>query len=469
MKTLRYILITALCFVLIVSMCSCSFLDSLTDRFFGKKDTEEEEEEKIVITDANSLFKAIESQMQQATQFQIEGNIEASITVMDQTIALEGSTKFITTNPNSDDPYYYSKNKVSATVAEQTQKQTVVLAYYNGKAYMSNTQHDSYIYSRMAKEDFLQLMEKDQETALDVMAASNQEYKQNDNGTWKLELSGYSKKALKKMIAALDPDGTFSEYFEITDIEWTIEADSQFRAQKIEINFVPDEEKSEETDKLTICYDNAKYEGVTPIIEDLTDGDYQKVADMKILQTLKDHLTDLKNSDNGAFTLNSKTTATAGKNQSASQEIDEVRFGKKNGAYFYSIQTTTNNRTLRLSYENGTRTTIGAGAPIEESFTDEESKSFIDSLLDNGVHFDIYRISDVSVEETEDGTVYTLSSVSPSETMKSTFEYCAEYLQEITVTVSDGKITKIVNKETAEGIVQSVGLKVILLNTITFP
>lgn len=110
-----------------------------------------------------------------------------------------------------------------------------------------------------------------------------------------------------------------------------------------------------------------------------------------------------------------------------------------------------------------------AGAPIEESFTDEESKSFIDSLLDNGVHFDIYRISDVSIEETEDGTVYTLSSVSPSETMKSTFEHCAEYLQEITVTVSDGKITKIVNKETAEGIVQSVGLKVILLNTITFP
>ena len=466
MKTLRYILITALCFVLTFSMCSCSLLDHLVDRFFGDN-TEEtttqnpDEPKKPVITDADSLFDAILQASDNTKQVDVTGKMNVKLTYMGETIGVTGTYKLISTDKDGDNPYYYTETETTVTALDETTTTTGVTAYYNGNAYVSNSEHNSYMYAPMTPEEFTDFIASDtseEDILPEVKKASQKEYKEQKDGNWTLKFSDYSKKSLNKFLNEFAPDSDFGDMFEFVDIEWSFVADKDFRIKEMNLSFILDEDESAEGDTFTVSYTDIKYDDITLITKPFQGTQYKKVDDLKILQTIEKHFDDFEEAESGSFTSQIKATYKYAGETDTMDEYTEASFGTDQNGYYFAINMTMGSgltlQKMTMNYKNGKCTVTVDEESYEETYTEKEAKEIVSNILGQLI-VNTDAISDIKVKEINNGTQYTLTSTVSGEEVESVFEKITQATQTIIVTVADGKIISIDTTAALQGTIDT--------------
>ncbi len=394
-------------------------------------------------------------------------------------ISMDISTKNIVSGQNGDDYYEYSVSDSTMKTTRNNgywdttivEKEKSIEAFHNGKMFLStetSSGRKRKLYSSLTKEDYIAYQEsRDADFAdMDFNDCTNASFAQNEDGTWALSYSGYTKKTVNKMTEAFGMDQSGMD-LKIEDMEISVLADGEFRVTEMKIKFIFDEDNETIKDpSLEMTAKYASFNAATPITDTLNPADYTEIPDCRLLSEFEDMIEALEEKKEGSFTLyihQVMNGSVLGMGQTY-KETDTVSYGEKNGSYFYDITATTGGENVEVSYANGKQTVRVSGAEQTVDQTEDEAKAYINGLLNNAK----YSANAVgSLTEKSEG-VYEIQCDNPDKSAYSSIFSSlgishVKYEQTITITVKDGNIKKIESHMLANG----TGLEIDVTSTVT--
>ena len=361
--------------------------------------------------------------------------------------------------------YYYYDSMDGVTEIKDTEKnETVesvtsksVNAFHDGNMFVQNEQGDiqQRLYSPLAAEEYIAYREK-QSGAFDIDFEScvNKTFARNEDKSWTLNYSGYTKKTIDEIVEQFGMEDLFEE--EVEDMEITIHANSDYTAKEMDIRFVFANGSTNSDFRMNAKYD--KYNEAIPIVDTLDTSSYWKVADCRLLTDIEDMLEDLEEKENGSFilALSQKLSTSFPSYTQTTEERDVVTYGKKDGKYYYNVKATYDSGVVQISYENGKQTVKMSGSTETVDQTEEEAKAFISGLI-NTASYESVRVT--GIEKTTD-SIYKIYCKAADNLYKPVFSSLGSprnVSQVITITVKDGKITEIENSVFASATTMAYG------------
>lgn len=397
------------------------------------------------------LMDKIDEKMESLKSYQSDVTANLSTDIYGYHCVAGFTGKQITIYGASDKFYYYTVME-GTTEMKDTEKNEVVEsvkskeieAFHEGKMFVSSEQGDSVqkLYSPLTKDEYIAYLEKQESTLdIDYEACVNKSFTKNEDKTWTLTYSGYTKKAIENVVETFNANELFEE--EIVDMEITIHANADFTVKNMELKMIFENESTTSTFSMTAEY--SKYNEATPIVDTLDVSQYKKVADCRLLTDLTDMIEDLEELENGSFVLDLTQTLSTSSSKSTYTERDTVTYGKKDGKYFYDAKASADNAKYDISYANGKQTVTVSGQTQTVDQSEKEAKAFINGLI-NSAKYSPDKI--INITQKEDG-VYTIICTPDSSLYKPAYSYLTNATQSITFTIQDGKITKISSSITA--------------------
>ena len=346
------------------------------------------------------------------------------------------------------DRFYYYNVMEGTTEMKDTEKNEVVEtvkskqieAFHEGNMFVFSEQGDlkQNMYSPLTKDEYIAYLEKQESTLdIDFEACVNKAFAKNEDGTWTLTYSGYTKKSIATVVEAFQADELFEE--EIVDMEITIHANADFTVKVVEFKMIFENEST--TSEFRMKAEYSKYDVATPIVDTLDVSKYTQVADCRLLTDIADMIEDLEEMENGSFVLD-LTQKLLASYSSTYTERDTVTYGKKDGKYFYDIKASTDTAKYDIAYANGKQSVTISGTTETADQTEKEAKEFINGLI-NSAKYNAGKVS--NLQKKADG-VYTITC-DPDESLyqpvfASLGTSARNATQTITITIQDGKITK---------------------------
>lgn len=407
---------------------------------------------------ADDVMAKIDRKMDSLKSYQAEMTAKFSTVLNGYQCSADFSGQVIEINGKFKEYYYYDTMEGTTEIKDdkggvlESVDMKALQAFNEGKMFVLTEQGDmeQKLYSALDKDDYIAYLEK-QNNALDIdfKACVNKTFTKNEDKTWTVEYSGYTKSAIDEFIELFGADDLFEE--EIEDMAITIHANKDFTVKDMEIKLVFENESTTSDFRMTAQY--SKYNEATPIVDTLNVNDYREVADCRLLTDIEDMLEELEKAENGSFVLDLSQKLTYGvyAQTQKSSETDTVTYGKKDGKYFYTVRASYDGSDIDISYKNGTQEISYSGGSQTANQTEDEAKAFISGLI-NTACYESTRVS--YIEEVGDG-VYKIICNQPNENLYqpifSSLGMRPTVNQTITVTIRDGKITKMESKLTASG------------------
>lgn len=417
---------------------------------------------------AKELWDKIDRSMNFLKSYELDGTGHLSFNMMGAKFELNLTAKEICFAEYENDFYDYSFSDSTITISmpswgelqTETMKETSIEAFHNGKMFISkeSSERTQKLYSSLTKEEYIAYSENKSSSTDDVNFNDcvNASFSRNDDGTWNLSYSGYTKKTMDQIVGSLEMDNDMLD-LNILDMEVTILADQQYRVKEMNIKFIFDEKNGEisaPSFELNSKYSN--YNKATPITDTLNPEDYTEIEDCRLIFDLEDMIEDIENKKDGSFVLElEQTLSIPSLNQTQIYtETDTVSYGEHNGQYFYDIQINSNDEYngMKVSYANGIQTVDFSGKKESVSQSADEAKALITELINTAG----YSASYVSNIKNLGGGVYEIQCDQPDASIyESIFiEYAGELTsiqQTLRITVKNGSIVKIENDTLAKG------------------
>ena len=407
---------------------------------------------------ADDVMAKIDRKMDSLKSYQAEMTAKFSTVLNGYQCSADFSGQVIEINGKFKEYYYYDTMEGTTEIKDdkggvlETVDMKALQAFNEGKMFVLTKQGDmeQKLYSALDKDDYIAYLEK-QNNALDIdfNACVNKTFTKNEDKTWTVHYSGYTKSAIDELVEQFGADELFEE--EIKDMAITIRANKDFTVKDMEIKLVFENESTTSDFRMTAQY--SKYNEATPIVDTLNVNNYHEVADCRLLTDIEDMLETLEEAESGSFVLDLSQKLTYGvyAQTQKSSETDTVTYGKKNGKYFYTVRASYDGSDIDISYENGKQEISYSGGSQTANQTEDEAKAFINGLI-NTACYESIRVS--NIEKIGEGT-YKIVCSKPNENLYqpifSSLGMRPTVNQTITVTIRDGKITKMESNLNASG------------------
>jgi len=408
---------------------------------------------------AEDVMKKIDKKMDSVKSYQTDMTAKLSTEMYGYRVLADFTGKDIKINGKAGNYYDYTIMEGSMEMKDlekneviQTVKTKDLRAFHEGKMFVWAEQDNlvQKLYSSLTKDEYITYLEKQSGMIeLDFESCVNSSFVKNEDKSWTLTYSGYTKKAIDEFIEAFGDD-LFEE--EIEDMEITVHANADFTVKDVEIKMIFENESSPSEFSMNQKYSN--YGEATPIVDTLDVAQYKEVSDCRLLTDIRDMIEDLEELENGSFVLDiTQTLSTSGPayNQTTTEK-DTVTYGKKDGKYFYNAKATTGNMKYDIDYANGKQTVTVSGQVQTADQTEKEAQAFINGLI-NTAKYEAIRVS--NIKTLENGT-YRITCDKPNENLyepvfSSLRTLVQSVSQTIDITVQDGKIIKIESTLSARG------------------
>ena len=426
------------------------------------------------VDSAAKLMEKIDQKMESLKSYQSDMTI-------DLTTELEGmicEALFTAQNISIDDEpdvfYYYDGMEGVMRIKDKEQDALISElrmrsgeAFHNGKMFVWNEENGvvQKLYSPLSKQDYIAYLEKQENTLdIDFNQCVNSIFTENEDKTWTLQYSGYTKKVVDAIVREFGEE-LFQE--EIMDMEITIHANQDFTVKDMEIKMIFENESTDS--EFRICAQYSKYDQATEITDTLNPADYHEIMDCRLLKDFGDMFENIENVEDGYFELDLRQALEVSRpvQKQTIIETDAVNYGRSNGKYFYAIKATYNGSNIDILYENGQQTVIANGVSETAVQTEEEAIAFINGLI-NTASYHANRVSDI--KQLEDGS-YEIVCDHPDESLyqpifSSMGAPVTSLSQTITITLQDGKIVCVVSKLIASGYSDTYGTVTFQLSSV---
>ena len=415
--------------------------------FLGLSACRNPEQEKYVPESAVALWEKVDATMTTMESMEVKSTVNAIFYNGGYEFKLVGDAYIFASKET-----HYTENKTILSCEEISLEQTTSMleAYYDGKMYhaVNDGTYDQKLCSAMTHEEYDQIQTGSLTDELNLADCTRADFLQNEDGTWNLEFSGYTKKTIDTMLesTSMTPDMLGAP---IADMQISLNADADYRVRKMVISFVFTVEDEEATPTFSVIAEYSNYNTAVFDATKLKTEEFAQVDDVRILESLQNALIERQNAASGKFTLDLKSTYQMQKQTSASQETDVVTYGRKNGAYYYNIAAQVDGQGFDILYQNGEQAVTTDGKTTTASQSEVEAKLFIDSLINTAK----YNSSAITGIQKLDEEVYLLLGEQKNleQTMGLTGIEVTSAKQECKVTFESNKLMKIENKLVIEG------------------
>ena len=318
-------------------------------------------------------------------------------------------------------------------------------AYYDGKMYYLSEDGTTSqkLCTEMIFEDFLESQEDHTIDADDYSDCTNIDYTKGEDGGWTVKTSGYTGSFIRKLAEQTGLDNELLGA-DVDDVEITAVVDADFLVKTIDIKFIFDDSDPTVSPEFTMKMTYSDYGKTVMDPAKIKTEEYTLVDDIVVLDTIEEGITDLQNAISGNFEYNYKSTVNIFGSDDVTEEKDIVSYGRKNGAYFFELDSDYDGEELKLAYSGGVYSVTVGEETSTESCTDAEAKTIIDDLIDSAYYS---KQSVTMVEKVSEGvyklTVDKMSSAEYSAYLTEMGITSAEPSQTITVTLDGDNITKL--------------------------
>lgn len=424
------------------------------------------QEEEYAPESANALWQKIDQTMSELTSVEMNSTIQMTYYQMGYRFERTASRYIFSSREThyTESDYQFSCSELSIDERIHT-----VEAHLDGKIYIQTNDgtYDQKFYSVMTHEEYDQTRSSELIDEIEISDCTAAEFSKGENGTWNLQFSGYTKKALDIALANLSlTDEALGAT--VSDMVVRLTADSDFRVEKMEIEFLYSAE-DEASPQLSVVTEYSGYNTATLDPTRLKAEEYAEVSDVRVLSAVAAALQERQEATSGKFILDIWTSYLHDGKTSNSWETDTVSYGKKNGAYYYEITSQMEGQSFLINYQNGEQTVTTDEQIFTAMQTEEEAKSFVDGLI-NSAKYNSISITDI--EQVEEN-VYTLicAQLDPSAYMADMENNAMELTsstQQITVTFREGKLVKLNSKVTISGIYSEQEVTMSVETVVTF-
>lgn len=482
MKKVLMFLCVLMCAVMMITLSACQNEPAENPTGDNVKETEKQpeetkdEEKPAEPTSADELWALVDGNMENADSY--EANITMDMVMYMGGFKIDSKATGFEIFSEGDDYYYYrfltTDMECDELSLEETQKELV--AFNEGTAFISKIAGDKAqnLCSKMTADEFKEYEDGSIDQEFIAKDYTESEFLKNDDGTWSLSFSGYTKKAINGFLKDM---GIESDILgaDIVDVKISLIADSDYYAKELTLEYIFD---VEETDtavpmlKETMMY--SKFNAAERTTTGIELDEYTEVADIRVLKDVEEQIDEFCNLPEAAFTFDMKQESKLdGQTVSTITEKDNISFGKKNGSYVYVADIIYNGQKMNVSYRNGVQTIEINGESQNVPQSEEEAFDYILGVV-NSANYDADSISNIvkmsegvyklTVEE-PDLSAYEAALTGEGMTFKSG-------TQEIIVTFADGKLKKlesevnVVAEYSENG--NTAGVDMNVLATVTF-
>ncbi|MBE7092970.1 MAG: hypothetical protein E7365_07335 [Clostridiales bacterium] len=449
-----------MCLLLVISFSAC---DKIND-FIAPTPTPTEKPYEP--KDAQELWQKIDGIMNDLESYESKENANMIIFNTGYKMEATAEGKGIYYLKKGEEFFYNSAyTKMVCKEASIDEAYENLVAYNNGKMFLRNIEgkFERSFCSEMTYEEFLVAQSDQFLNELDVLACTDAKYTKNEDKSWTLDFSGYTKKAINGFLK--DMEFTEKELgSDITDMKIHVIANELFYVTKMEIELVFDEDATAKP-VIKVTSEYSKHNAVEPDRSIINEGSFAKVDDVRIIKTVKNAVKALKDARSGSFILDVKETVG---NTHTYTETDTVTYGEQNGGYYYDINAKLSQGTITIKYKNGTQT-IKSGSESESgAMTDEMAKKFIESLVDQ-VGFNELYISAIE-KQGENSFKFLISNPDNNQYDEFFKQNGIKKIgsdQTVIVTLENGEVKKIESKITVNGTINYQDVKIVLQTALT--
>ena len=410
---------------------------------------------------AEQLWERIGEVMQAYDAHEI--SMEMDMVMVVKGYAVKSSATGTLIEDTGEDYYYYSETNVKVECDELDLKQEsrAISAYVDGKAFelRSEDGHERKLYSKMTAEQYAAYLAADREESsfdADITDCTNATFAKNEDKTWTLTYSGYTKKAIKGITGALSTQELDVFGADIVDVKVTFLTDEDFCVTDISMEFEFDtEEDAKQTPALNVRMKlEAMGDAVVRVTDTVDPAKYKEVDDLAIRKQLDDMIKQRAEAEQGSFEYKmSQTVKVMGQSQTFS-ETDQVKYGMEDGKYYYDITVDADGVSSTVTYKNGTQTVVSGGESYDVPQSEDEAKEFIASLInDPSLGYNAEQVT--NIKKKNDGVWEIELAVADSATFEELFKTLGgtyeSATQTVTVTVQDERLIRIKNEIVASG------------------
>ncbi len=463
----RRIFSILLVFTLLISLVACGK---------GKAPATETEEKPFVPTTASELWEKADSVMDALQSYGIKQEMKMVLYASGNKIVTDSTFEGVSSNGEENYYRYFSgKSHMVCEALSLDDTTEMKEAYYDGKMYRMNKglDNDQKLCSTVSIEDYKEYEEDSLLENVDFDDCMRKDFSEQEDGTWKLTFSGYTKKAIGLVMKELDLDDEMLGA-DVLDMDVDLLADAEFRVKKLNIKFLFDlEEDSTTAPEFTIKANYDRYNEAKFDFDAFLPEEYTQVDDLLILDEFEKGIEEHQNSKKGSFTLTSKTETKFMGQTVTEEEEDRISYGEENGIYYYDLTAETTDGKVEMSYHGGgLKVTVDGESEIGPQ-TEDEAKATVDELIDYAT---FAKESVTGIEKTAEDTYLIKIDKLNEEVWGAAFEAQGmEYVsgsQEISVTFKDGKISQystnsIIQGNVREG-VQVESISVATQTTLVF-
>lgn len=464
MKKFLTLISVLLCFMLMFALVSCKN-ENIDKTNENVKETENEtadetkgEEKPADPTSAKELWELVDNAMNNAESYESD--------LLGEFVMYIGGYKMVSKasgfeikvgDKNDNDFYHYLFIKGDASCDELSFSETSnnIEAYNQGMAFIYTAKGDSVqsFCSKMTVEEYFEFNNDILSDELDLAECTKSEFSKNEDGSWNLSFSGYSKKTIGVFLKAIGFDEIQSSV-DVMDMKISLTADNEYLVGEMVLELVFDVEETDTSIpvfKEVIKY--SKYGEAKKTLEGINPSEYTEVDDITVLGKVGDAIDEFANLAEGSFNLDINQTLKVGTETNKYNESDYVFFGKINGGFVYTLDSMVNGVTaMNIDYRNGVQT-VTSGADSERySLSESEAKKIVYQLINTAAYNESY-VTDI--EKLSEG-VYKFTVDVPDlsayeESLAPMGVTCKSGKQGIVVTFADDKLSKIESDLTVFG------------------
>ena len=317
---------------------------------------------------AEQLWERIGEVMQAYDAHEL--SMEMDMVMVVEGYAVKSSATGTLIEDTGEDYYYYSETNVKVECDELDLKQESrgISAYVDGNAFelRSEDGHERKLYSKMTAEQYAAYLAADREESsfdADITDCTNATFAKNEDKTWTLTYSGYTKKAIKGITGALSTQELDVFGADIVDVKVTFLTDEDFCVTDISMEFEFDtKEDAKQSPVLNVRMKlEAMGDGVVRVTDTVDPAKYKEVDDLAIRKEIDRLIEERYEAEQGSFRYVQDQIFKAMGQTEKFTESDTVKYGVKDGRFYYDVKAEYDNADMTLVYEDGTCTVTMEG------------------------------------------------------------------------------------------------------------
>ncbi|MBQ6701665.1 MAG: hypothetical protein IJN17_01765 [Clostridia bacterium] len=361
-------------------------------------ETEKEEEKEPETFD--ELWTLIDSKMEGIDSWEIELGMQSIVYYGGFKMEMSMVGKTIEIGDIEDADYYSFEKTTYETKVEGVDKaetQVMIEAYSDGKAFYhhAGSEYTRSFYMETTPEKYSEYSSGGGFTDdLDLTSCLNKAFTKNDDGTWTLNLSGYTKKTIKDLLR----DSAMEDVYggDIIDLKLEVKVAEDYLVQTMSLELVFDVDESDvAVPTLTMSAKYKNFGTAQKETAELNVESYTLIDDYTVISKALGDFDAFTNEKEGSFTLDTKYTISKGTEVMEYTEKDVATFGTVNGGFVFNVDALFDGvDKANMSYEKGVFTYTENGETETDNLTDADAKVVFFDMI-SGFSYDENSISDV--------------------------------------------------------------------------